>query len=235
MVRDQFINIPFAVDNLDVYYIRKAIFDALNENLHYLRGTLLDVGCGRMPYKKYIQSNTTVSKYIGLDIETGLTYDVNIKPDHTWDGITMPFGNEQFDTAIATEVLEHCHDPLTVVKEIYRVLKKDGAFFFTVPFLWNLHEVPHDQYRYTPFALKKILSDAGFGDIKIIATGGWHASLAQMVGLWVRRSPMQNSKRKMLSILLKPFISYLIRKDKAIRVDFSKGPMITGLYGICIK
>jgi hypothetical protein len=83
--------------------------------------------------------------------------------------------------------------------------------------------------------MDRILQAGGFSNIQIFSTGGWHASLAQMVGLWVRRSPMQNSKRKMLSILLKPFISYLIRKDKAIRVDFSKGPMITGLYGICIK
>jgi SAM-dependent methyltransferase len=235
MTRDSYIDIPFDARHLDIYYIRTAIRNALTENLHHFKGKLLDVGCGKMPYRKYIESNSGVNEYVGLDIETAQVYDTRIKPDYRWDGITMPFTDEQFETIIATEVLEHCHEPRIVVKEVYRVLKPEGVFFFTVPFLWNLHEVPYDEYRYTPFAMEKILKTSGFSNILIFSTGGWHASLAQMVGLWVRRSPMQSGKRKMLSIILKPFISYLIRKDKAIRVDFSKGPMITGLYGICVK
>jgi SAM-dependent methyltransferase len=235
MIADGYVDVPFNVKSLDTYHIRRAILDALTENLHYFQGTLLDVGCGKMPYKQYIQSNTSIIDYIGLDIETALTYDVNVRPDYRWDGKKMPFADAQFDTVLATEVLEHCHHPLTVVKEIHRVLKKDGVFFFTVPFLWNLHEVPHDEYRYTPFALKKIFEDAGFHDIKIIPTGGWHASLAQMLGLWVRRAPMKNSKRKILSFLLKQLMSYLIKKDKGSNIDFSKGPMITGLYGVVKK
>jgi len=235
MSGDPYIDIPFDVEYLDIYYIRRAIMKALTENLRYFNGTLLDVGCGRMPYRKYIQSSSRVDKYVGLDIETAHVYDKNIKPDYRWDGITMPFTNEEFDTAIATEVLEHCHDPLLVLKEIYRVLKPQGVFFFTVPFLWNLHEVPHDEYRYTPFALKKIAEDAGFSDIQIFPTGGWHASLAQVLGLWVRRSPMSDNQRKMLSYFAKPVMRYLIKKDNVNKTDFLKGPMITGLYGICLK
>ena len=110
-----------------------------------------------------------------------------------------------------------------------------GHFFFTVPFLWPLHEVPHDEFRYTPFLLEKLLEESGFENIDIKATGGWHASMAQMLGLWVRRSPLSNQRRKIFSTILKPVIKYLIKIDKYFKVSFSESQMITGLYGIAYK
>lgn len=232
---DNFINIPFTKENLDRYYIRTSIFNALKEALPKLKDNLLDIGCGKMPYKSYILENSMVSSYKGLDIESALEYDSTIKPDFTWDGKIMPFENNSFDCAFGTEVLEHCPEPEIVLKEVFRVLKPEGVFFFTVPFLWNLHEVPHDEYRYTPFSLARHLENSGFSKIEIEATGGWHAAMAQMLGLWVRRSAITNTKRKWLSMLLKPVIYSLIKMDKAGKVTFTEGQMITGLYGTARK
>lgn len=234
-MNNQFINIIFSIKNLDRYYFRTSIFNALIETLSKFKGNLLDIGCGRMPYKKYILENSSVEKYVGLDIENALEYDKVVKPDFTWDGKTMPFKNNSFECAFGTEVLEHCPEPEVVLNEVYRVLKKDGVFFFTVPFLWNLHEVPHDEYRYTPFSLKRHLKNSGFREIEIKATGGWHASMAQMLGLWVRRSPMSQFKRRLFSSFLKPIIGYLIKIDKTEQVTFKEGQMITGLYGTAKK
>ncbi len=235
MIDSQFLDLKLSSDNLDTFYIRSAIFKALTESLAVFNGDLLDVGCGKMPYKSYIIKHSDVSQYTGLDIETAINYDDNIKPDVTWDGVSMPFADSRFNCAFATEVLEHCPNPEVVMKEVFRVLKNEGVFFFTVPFLWNLHETPHDEYRYTPFSLKRHLENSGFSDIRIKATGGWHASMAQMLGLWVRRSPMSVSQRKWLSGLLKPIIASLIKKDKGNTVTFNNGQMITGLYGTAIK
>lgn len=230
-----FIDIKLNVKNLDKYIIRSAIFNALKEVLINFNGELLDIGCGKMPYKNYILEHSAVSNYLGLDIETAVVYDKHIRPDFTWDGITMPFEDASFDCAFGTEVLEHCPQPELVLKEVYRVLRPGGVFFFTVPFLWNLHEVPHDEYRYTPFSLQRHLKNSGFTDINIKATGGWHASMAQMLGLWVRRSPMSKKKRNFLSKLFKPIITYLIKLDNPGAVQFKEGQMITGLYGIVRK
>lgn len=232
---DNFTKIPFTIQNLDRYYIRTSIFKALNNSLIQFSGKLLDVGCGKMPYRNYILINSEVTDYIGLDIETALIYKADVKPDFIWNGITMPFVNESFDCAFGTEVLEHCPEPEVVLKEVYRVLKPGGVFFFTVPFLWNLHEIPHDEYRYTPFSLERHLKNSGFTDITIKATGGWHASMAQMLGLWVRRSAMSSRKRKILSRFLKPIVKYLIKLDKLENVQFNEGQMITGLYGVVRK
>lgn len=235
MEYDNFLNVEFSKSNLDRYYIRSAILNALSNSMGTFKGTLLDIGCGKMPYKNYILQNSSVNKYIGLDIENAIEYDTSIKPDFTWDGITMPFEDEQFDTAFGTEVLEHCPKPAVILGEVSRILKPGGIFFYTVPFLWPLHEVPHDEFRYTPFSLKRLMEESGFENIDLKATGGWHASLAQMLGLWVRRSPLSDRRKKIFSIVLKPLIKYLIKIDKYSNVSFKESQMITGLTGIAFK
>lgn len=232
---DKFINLNLNHKSLDLFFVRMSILKAIKEKVLDFKGELLDIGCGKMPYKDYIVANSNITDYIGLDIETAIIYDADIKPDYTWNGITMPFKDSVFNNAFGTEVLEHCPEPEIVLKEVLRVLKPGGTFFFTVPFLWNLHETPHDEYRYTPYSLERHLSNVGFRDIEIKATGGWHASLAQMLGLWVRRSPMKPRRREFLSRLLKPVIKFLIKRDETKNIQFNEGQMITGLYGTAKK
>jgi len=232
---DNFTTIPFDAQHLDRVVIRRAIFNALQENMHLFKGALLDVGCGKMPYRKFITDQELVNSYTGLDIEAAIEYEAGVLPDITWDGITMPFGEDHFETALATEVLEHCYEPQLLLAEIYRVLKPGGMFFYTVPFLWPLHEVPYDAYRYTPFSLEKLLTEAGFELVAIKAHGGWHASMAQMIGLWVNRSPMGHLRRSVYQRLAKPWMKYLLKKDQYFDKSFKEGQMITGLYGVAFK
>jgi SAM-dependent methyltransferase len=135
---------------------------------------------------------------------------------------------------MATEVLEHCPEPEVVLSEIGRVLKPKGVFFFTVPFLWPLHDSPYDEYRYTPFALKRHLANSGFENVRMKSLGGWDASLGVMLGLWVRRSPMGKLRRRILSVLLAPVICHLHRCDCAPPVDTDQ-TMLVGIAGICCK
>ncbi|MFP4694182.1 MAG: methyltransferase domain-containing protein [Halothece sp.] len=148
---------------------------------------------------------------------------------------------------MATEVFEHCPHPEIVMKEIWRVLKPGGILFFTVPFLWNLHETPHDEYRYTPFALERHLIQSGFTETDIKAMGGWDAALAQMLGLWVRRRQWGGGrKRKILkgtlSRLFLPIIKILYKRvgrrpsqRHRAPTEFQEGTMITGLKGTARK
>ena len=125
------------------------------------------------------------------------------------------------------------------MKEIWRVLKPGGILFFTVPFLWNLHETPNYEYRYTPFALERHLLQSGFTETNIKAMGGWDAALAQMLGLWVRRR-LRSGRRKRkllrgtLSRLFLPIIKFLYGCD-CPPTDFKEGTMITGLRGTARK
>lgn len=229
-----FINPKLSSSMLDRYYIRFKIFEFITNSLPILKGDLLDVGCGKMPYREYILNDSRVERYVGLDIENAINYDSSIRAELTWDGIYMPIKDSSYNTVIATEVLEHCPAPQTTLSEIYRVMKPQGTFLFTVPFLWNLHETPHDEYRYTPFALHRLLTAAGFENITLNATGGWHASLAQMLGLWVCRAPLNYYLRRILAIIVMPIYKFLLKKDN-IPNEFHDGCMITGLSGVAYK
>jgi SAM-dependent methyltransferase len=227
-----FINPKLTKYSLESYIIRKEIFKAISTALPLFKGKVLDSGCGIMPYKKLILENKGISSYIGLDIDSAIDYN-NIKPDFYWDGINMPFENETFDVVISTEVIEHIFNLDIYLNEVKRILKPGGVFFFTVPFLMSLHEVPHDYYRYTPYSLEIIFKRAGFSDIKIKPMGGYNAAMAQMIGLWVNMY-LWGINKKIMRVIAKPIIKYLYNKDK-VPVDFKKSAMIVGLSGTVIK
>ena len=231
---NNFLNPTLSKDNMDSYLVRISILKTLKEFLPVCKGVFLDVGCGEMPYKPLILGeNSKIEKYIGLDIENPL-YQQACKPDLFWDGEHISLDDCSVDCAMATEVFEHLPDPETVMREINRVLKPQGILFFTVPFLWSLHTVPHDEYRYTPFALERHLKNAGFNTIKIKALGGWDACLAQMIGLWIRRKPMPEEIRQQFADHLFPFYLHLLNSDEKPE-EFTEGLMITGLSGTAQK
>ncbi len=228
---DGFISVSFSRSNLDRYLVRTAIRDALLLAMPRFHGQLLDIGCGAMPYRALLLEKSSIEGYTGLDLENARSYKPGVSPDVRWDGRQMPFADGSFQSAMATEVLEHCMDPGRLLRETHRVLGPGGVFFFTVPFLWNLHDVPDDAYRYTPFSIEYLLGGSGFRNVEVFAMGGWHASMAQMIGLWTRRAPMGPFTRRVLSVLAKPVMASLIRWDRKTVVQFREGQMITGLYG----
>jgi glycosyltransferase involved in cell wall biosynthesis len=232
-IDSKFLNPQFSMDNMDLYLIRKSILNALTEQLPAFTGVLLDLGCGQMPYRQYILSNSAVKKYIGLDIENP-NYQQVTKPDLFWDGKKIPLEDHSVDTVIATELFEHLPDIQSVLSEAERVLKPGGIIFFTVPYLWPLHDLPHDEYRYTPFALERHLSTAKFSDISLKPTGGWDASLAQMIGLWTRRRPMSDEERRKYSELYFPVFQSLVDSERTPE-RFTEGLMITGITGTARK
>lgn len=230
---DSFVNLKLSKHNLESYIVRSEIYKAVSNVMPLFSGKILDSGCGSMPYKNIILSNNDkVTNYIGLDIESGLNYE-NVNADFLWDGSTMPFEDSSFDVVISTEVMEHVPDPDSYLMEVKRVLKPGGMFFFTVPFLMSLHEVPNDYYRYTPFALEMIFKRVGFITITIKPMGGYNAAMAQMLGLWVNMY-LWGRKKKMMRIIAKPLIKYLYQNDK-VSLDFKKSTMIVGLSGTVVK
>ena len=226
-----FLNPAFEPNNVDLFVVRSTILRAVKEALPHFHGTFLDIGCGVMPYKGLITSAPSrVTKYLGLDLAGSEIYHANV--DLRWDGKTIPLGDASVDCAMATEVLEHCPDPLVVLREARRVLKPGGVFFFTVPFVWPLHDAPYDFFRYTPFALEKLLAEAGFTDVKLGAMSGWNASLAQMMGLWLKRSPLTPAARNQWAQKLWPLYQELVNSDQLPADSKAGNTMTTGWTGI---
>jgi SAM-dependent methyltransferase len=221
---------------LDIYVVRKAIFDFIKQNLHNFSGDILDLGCGIMPYRNYIVRNVKCDNYIGIDFESSLNDEYSlVRPDLNWDGKKIPLPNNSIDVVLCTELLEHCSNANDILDEMYRVLKPNGKLMLTVPFLWNLHLVPYDEFRYTPFSLRRLLEQAGFCSVDLKALGTWDASLAQMLGIWYQQRPLK--KRYLYFPFVKSAIKILLKKDSFHNKSdiYKEGLMITGICGISEK
>lgn len=139
------------------YLARRALWQAVGEAAPQLRGELLDVGCGSMPYRDFF----SVERYVGLDIDTPRTR-VQGAADHFYDGSRFPFPDASFDSVLCNQVLEHVFEPDAFIREMHRVLRPEGRVLLTVPFIWDEHEQPHDFARYSSFGLRALFERNGF-------------------------------------------------------------------------
>lgn len=156
----------------------------------YARGDLLDLGCGRAPlYSTYRSRVETVTL---ADWEN--SYHTNDHLDVVCD-ITrrLPFDNNKFDTIIFSDVLEHIPNPSSVIGELHRVLRPGGLVIMNVPFMYLVHEAPHDYHRYTEYMLRKIVEENSMTIIKLdVLAGGWAVFLDVFSKLLVGKPKVQN-------------------------------------------
>ena len=140
----------------------------------YVKGQLLDVGCGRRPYEKSFFAGAT--QYVGCDYLSDRS-----NPDVVCSALDLTFGDNEFDTVASTEVLEHVPDPLRGLREMRRVLKPDGMLILSVPQYWTRHEVPHDYFRFPYDGLLHLLQASGFELQRLFNRGRSYAYLGQVI------------------------------------------------------
>jgi SAM-dependent methyltransferase len=183
------------------YFARKNLFKNISKFAIFLVGKTLDVGCGKKPYKGLFKN---VTQYIGLDIENpGHSHD-NEDIDFFYDGKQFPFENNSFDSVLCNQVLEHVFDPDLFLSEINRILKSDGIFLLTVPFVWDEHEQPNDFGRYSSFGLKHILHKAGFSITYFAKSTQGIEAVSQLFILYVYK--IFYSKNKFLNLFFTVFL-----------------------------
>jgi SAM-dependent methyltransferase len=139
------------------YFARRGLRNGLREFFPQLRGGVLDVGCGRKPYRLFVPAD----RYVGLEIDSPHAR-AHSHADAFYDGGAFPFAEGEFDGVLCSQVLEHVFTPAGFLSEIHRVLRPGGCLVLAVPFVWDEHEQPHDFARYSSFGLRALLERAGF-------------------------------------------------------------------------
>ncbi len=130
---------------------------------------ILDIGCGNGRIFNLIEDD--FAKVYGFDF----TYsEPDIENIHFQEGDAtekFPFDDNEFDSVICREVLEHVTDPYHVIKEAHRVLKPEGTLLLTTPNSNNLayklkgpNPADGHIFELTPYQLNHVVSQ--FFDIE---------------------------------------------------------------------
>lgn len=134
-------------------------------------GRLVDLGCGKVPYYGWYRDR--VKETVCVDwahTVRGITHldhvlDLN-EPLHVLESAS-------FDTVLCTDVLEHIHTPEPLVAEMVRILRPKGKLIVAVPFLYWIHEAPHDHHRYTEHKLRHWCEKHDLEVLELQVFGGW--------------------------------------------------------------
>src|SRR5687768_9225332 len=116
---------------------------------------VLDAGAGNQPYRQLFMHCT----YEAADFEK--VDKPYAKSTYVCDLAHIPVEDGRFDVVIFNQVMEHLPDPLSVLKELARVLKPGGRMICTAPLFYEEHEEPYDFFRYTQFAWRHLIREAG--------------------------------------------------------------------------
>jgi SAM-dependent methyltransferase len=139
----------------------------LGTTLSFVRGRLLDVGCGpnKLTRMHGRGIGTDVFPWPGVDVLS--------------EARRLPFPDQAFDTVSFVACLNHIPHRLEALKEAYRVLADDGVLLATmipgtVSRLWHLYIAPWDEdqtergmeegevYGLNFGQMSRLFSDAGF-------------------------------------------------------------------------
>lgn len=96
----------------------------------------LDIGTGDGKNSKYmLYMHKPID--VGIDMEESVIKEAKksgiYKEVYTMDATNMSFKSNSFNTVICNSTLEHAPDDKGAIKEISRILRKDGQLFLTVP------------------------------------------------------------------------------------------------------
>lgn len=179
------------------YLNRVLLLKAIKKYSKDLNGDLLDFGCGAKPYESLF---VNVNKYIGVDIENDSHNHSNENIDIYYDGKTLPFEKDFFDSIFTSEVFEHVPNINETLLELNRVLKNGGKLLITTPFSFPEHEIPFDFRRFTKNGIIKLIEENGYKVDEVKTYGNFITVLFQLIILYIH--DLIYTKNKYINLLL---------------------------------
>jgi SAM-dependent methyltransferase len=141
---------------------------------------LLDVGCGNGMFLQIARD------YLGYQVE-GLEIDPNARDVATRRGLKVHSGlmpgsgltPARYYQITLSHVLEHMHDPVAALQEVFSLLKPGGRVWISVPNIAaaslsrfgsnsRLLEPPRHLVMFDPNSLEQILEKVGFTDVTLL-------------------------------------------------------------------
>jgi len=132
---------------------------------------VLDAGAGASKYRPFFShcryETQDFCKYEGPLVKY-------VQPiDHVCDITKIPLPDACLDAILCTEVFEHVPDPISVLKEFSRLIKKGGRLWLTAPHGSQVHMKPYHYYNgFSHFWYRHWLPFSGFQVDRVDSQGG---------------------------------------------------------------
>lgn len=143
--------------------IRKFVHFAADEG--YLRGRVLDYGCGTGPYRRIVEEHG--GEWFGYD-------RAEFPDNHVGDVGDDPFiVRDAFDGVLATQVVQYLRRPGSTLRRFnhrgairkerrfFQPLRSGGHLVLSYPTNWPEAQ-PEDLHRFTKAGMERLLMEAGF-------------------------------------------------------------------------
>lgn len=148
-------------------------------------GMVLDAGAGESRHAAAFSRQ----RYVGVDLAIGDSSWNYRRLDSIADLEHLPFPNDCFDAALMIVTIEHLREPGAALAEIGRVMRPGARLLVVAPHQWEVHQAPHDYFRYTRFGLEYLFEKTGFGVVQLQPAGGLFRLLSRRLLAAVTVSP----------------------------------------------
>lgn len=161
----------------------------VSQRIRECTGVVLDIGAA----SRWVESElASGAEYIAFDYPLTATGLYGTRPDVFGDARRLPFADASVQAVTCYEVLEHVREPDAVISEVSRVLAPGGFAEFSMPFLYPVHDAPHDYQRWTRYGWMRSANNAGLQVEMLTASGHPLHTAAVLAGLALA-GPLQNA------------------------------------------
>jgi SAM-dependent methyltransferase len=153
-----------------VYHFESMIEDAVTRFAAALPpgAIVLDAGAGESRHAVAF----TRQRYVGVDLAIGDASWNYRRLDSIADLEHLPFRDASFDAALMIVTIEHLKEPASALAEIGRVMRTGARILVVAPHQWEVHQAPHDYFRYTRHGLEYLFEKTGFRVLALEPAGG---------------------------------------------------------------
>jgi len=147
----------FLRDPKKIYQKQQEAEEKIWTHLRGVNGKVLEIGCG-LGENIMAHPNTT-----GIDISEFIVSEARKRGVNAlvMDAKNLKFKNKEFSGIIMSHMLEHFENPAIILKNVHKLLKKNGRLVICVPNPYFMQDKTH-LYCWRPETLKNLLGQCGF-------------------------------------------------------------------------